>query len=324
MPATVLTIGRAKVRVSEVNKAAQTDSVGLFNLCNEKYEKKIQQIARRIADDPSKARLIMLSGPSASSKTTTSLKIQNALKELGCGAVTISMDDFFKNREDTPIMPDGTRDYESSEALDTALLKETLSELITTGRTSLPVFKFKLGQRANESRPVILDEGHVAIMEGLHALNPKITELLPPQAILKLYVSVSSDFVADTGETVLCARDVRFVRRMVRDFHFRGANVEETLDIWDSVCHGEDLYVRPFKKCADITVNSAFSCEPCLFREVALKLLGDVNPDSPHAERVRHIMDGMSAFEPVSPSTMPGNCVLREFMGGSDYYNHKK
>lgn len=324
MPATVLTIGRTKVRVSEVNRAAQDDSVGLFNLCNEKYERKIEQIANRIANDPSKARLIMLSGPSASGKTTTSLKIQNALNKLGCGAVAISMDDFFKNREDTPVMPDGTRDYESSEALDTALLKETLSELVTTGRTSLPVFNFKLGHRATESRPVILDEGHVAIMEGLHALNPKTTDLLPPQAILKIYISVSSDFVTDTGETVLCARDIRFVRRMVRDFHFRGANVEETLHMWDAVCNGEDLYIRPFKKCADITVNSALSCEPCIFREVALKLLGDVKPDSPHAQRVRHILDGISAFEPIPPQAMPGSCVLREFMGGSDYYNHKK
>ena len=324
MPATVLTIGRAKVLVSEVNKAVHENSAGLFNLCDEKYEKKIDQIARRIASDPSKARLIMLSGPSASGKTTTSLKIQEALKKLGCGAVAISMDDFFKNRDDTPIMPDGTRDYESSDALDTARLKETLSELITTGHTSLPVFSFKLGQRSNESRPVVLDEGHVAIMEGLHALNPKITDLLPPQAILKLYVSVSSDFVTDTGETVLCARDLRFVRRAVRDFQFRGTNVEKTLDMWDAVCHGEDIYIRPFKKCADITINSAFSCEPCIFREVALKLFGDAKPDSPHAQRVKHILGGMSAFEPISSSTIPGNCVLREFIGGSDYYNHKK
>lgn len=323
MPATVLTIGRAKVRVSEVNNAARKDGTDLFNLCNNKYEKKIDLIARRVAEDPSKARLIMLSGPSASGKTTTSLKLQNALKKLGCGAVAISMDDFFKNREDAPLLPDGMRDYESSAALDTELLKYTLGELIATGHTSIPVFNFKTGHRAKESRPVVLETGHVAIMEGLHALDPAITGLLPEGAILKLYVSVSSDFMTDTGETLLCARDIRLVRRTVRDFHFRGSNVGSTLDMWDSVCRGEDLYVRPFKKYADITVNSAFSCEPCIFREAVLRLFGDVGSNSQHAQRVKHILDGMSAFEPLSPSIMPGDCVLREFMGGSDYYNHK-
>lgn len=320
MPVTVLTIGRAKVRVSEVNDAAKNDGTSLFNTCNDKYEKKIQMIARRIAENPYNSRLIMLSGPSASGKTTTSLKIQDELKKLGCGAVAISMDDFFKNREDTVIMPDGTRDYESSAALDTVLLKDTLGELIATGRASIPVFNFKIGRRSEESRPVALDKGQVAIVEGLHALDPDITGLLPKDSILKLYVSVSSDFIRDTGDNILCARDIRLVRRAVRDFHFRASNVEKTLDMWDAVCRGEDLYVRPFKKYADITVNSAFSCEPCLFCEAASKLFGDVGKDSPHARRVKHILDGMNEFEPISPSIMPGDCVLREFMGGSDYY----
>jgi uridine kinase len=320
MPVTVLTIGRAKVRVSDVNQKAKEDGEGLFNLCNEKYEKKIDVIARQIAEDTSKARIIMLSGPSASGKTTTSLKLQNALKTLGCGAVAISMDDFFKNREDTPVLPDGTRDYESSSALDTALLKETLGELISTGKSKIPVFNFKRGHRLDEFRDVILDKGHVAVVEGLHALNPDITGLLPAGAIMKLYVSVSSDFINDNGDVVLCARDVRLIRRTIRDFHFRGSNVESTLDIWDAVCRGEDLYVRPYKKYADITVNSALSCEPCLFRETAEELFGAIGQESAHAQLVKHVLDGLQAFEPLSPSVMPGTCVLREFYGDSDYY----
>ncbi|HEX2937776.1 MAG TPA: nucleoside kinase [Ruminiclostridium sp.] len=320
MPVTVKTIGRAKVKVSEVNSAALNDEKAFFTLCNEKYEKKIDGIAKRIAENPAKARLIMLSGPSASGKTTTSLKIQEALKKRRCGAVTISMDDFFKNREDAPLLPDGTRDYESSEALDTELLKEKLGELIFKGRTALPVFDFKTGHRADGKHPVVLDEGQVAVVEGLHALDTCITGLLPAEFILKIYVSVSSDFITDEGGTVLCARDIRLIRRTVRDFNFRGADVNETLDMWDAVCRGEDLYVRPFKKYADITVNSAFSCEPCIFKEKALELFCGVSEDSPHIERVKHILDGINSLEAMSESLMPGSCVLREFMGGSEYY----
>ena len=320
MAVTVTTIGRSKISVPEVNRAVQDSKADFFALCNSKYEKKIEQIAQRVAEDPAKARIIMLSGPSASGKTTTSIKLQEAIIRLGCDAVAISMDDFFKNREETPLRPDGTRDYESVAAIDTALLEETLSELVTCGQTELPVFDFKLGRRAERRRAVTLAKDQVAVVEGLHALNPQITAALPAQAILKIYVSVSSDFMGTDGKETLCAREVRLVRRTVRDFNFRGAGVEKTLDMWDEVCRGEDLYVRPYKKCADITVNSAFSCEPCIFRETALALFSELPQQSRHAARVQHIQDGLTAFEPMTPALMPESCVLREFFGGSCYY----
>lgn len=322
MPITVLTIGRAKVRVSEVNAAAKNDKTALFNRCNEKYEKKIEKIAMNIAEDPSKARLIMLSGPSASGKTTTSLKLQNYLRQRGVGAVAISLDDYFRNREDAPILPDGTRDFESSASLDTDLIKSTLCELITTGSTELPVFNFKTGHRLKDRRPVTLGKDDVAIVEGLHALNPDITGLLPEGALLKLYVSVSSDFILDTGDVLLSARDVRLIRRTVRDHNFRGTNVDTTLSMWDAVCRGEDMYVRPYKRCADFTINSAFNCEPCIFKQTAIELFSSADKDSPFKERIKHIIDGLNEFEPISPSIMPSSCVLREFTGGSEYYGH--
>lgn len=318
MPATVLTIARDKIRIADVNRMAKKDAAELFGLCNQKYEKKLESIARRIAENPEKSRLIMLSGPSASGKTTTSLKLQAQLRELGCGAVAISMDDFFRDRADAPRLPDGTFDFESAAALDTDLLKTSLTSLITEGRALIPVFNFRLGRR-NGERPVILEKGQVAVVEGLHALNPMITGLLPQGSVLKLYVSVSSDFVSDGGQVALSARDLRLIRRAVRDFRFRGASVAATLDMWDSVCRGEDLYVRPYKKCADLTVNSAFSCEPCLFSGAATELFSSA-ADSMHSERVKHVLDGLAAFEPMPTELMPESCVLREFLGGSVYY----
>lgn len=320
MKTAVKTIGREKISISKINDAVLRDPASFFKLCNSKYEQKINIIAKRIAADPKSARLIMLSGPSASGKTTSSLKIQQRLKELDCGAVTISMDDFFKNREDAPTLPDGSKDFETSEALDLELLKTCLTKLITDGKAMFPRFDFKEGIRHDSDRLVTLDKNHVAIVEGLHALDTKITGLLPEEFIYKIYVSVSSDYVDDDGKVVLSARDIRLIRRSVRDFNFRGSSVENTLNMWDSVCRGEDLYIRPYKKYADITVNSAFSCGPSLFKNDAEKLFSEVKDDSRYFEKASHILNGLSHFNEMDTSLMPSSCVLREFFGGSEYY----
>lgn len=320
MQNTVVTIGRRKVSISEINAAALSDQPAFFKLCNDKYEEKVNLIAKHIAADPNSCRLIMLSGPSASGKTTTSLKIQHRLKSLGCEAVTISMDDFFKNRDDAPLLADGSKDYESVEAVDTDLLKDCLTKLTEEGSAMFPVFDFKSGIRHDNDHRVNLDKCHVAIVEGLHALDPKITDLLPSEFIYKIYVSVSSDYIGDEGEVVLSARDMRLIRRSVRDYNFRGSDVEQTLGMWDAVCEGEDLYVRPYKKFADITVNSAFSCGPCLFKEIATKLFKEVPADSRFSKKANHILKGLERFEPMDSSLMPSSCVLLEFFGGSEYY----
>jgi uridine kinase len=318
-------MGRAKIRINNVNREVLADSSTFFSFCNKNYENKIMAIAHRIAEDTSKTRLIMLSGPSASGKTTTSIKLQFELQKLGIGAVSISLDDFFKNREDTLILPDGTRDYESLDSLDIQSLRATLNELIETGHTELPIFDFKLGRRTAKTRHVELHEGHVAVVEGLHALDTGVTDLLPSESMLKLYVSVSSDFVDDSDMPVLCARDIRLIRRTVRDFHFRGSNPDVTLGMWEAVCRGEDLYVRPFKKYADVTVNSAFACGPSIFRSKTESLFskaaqsGDQTQLAKHI-LAKHIIDGLAIFEKMPEGLMPGSCLLREFWGGSDYY----
>lgn len=316
----VHTIGRAKIRISDLNDALQKDGGEYFDTCNKKYEKKINSIAAKIAADKSKTKLIMLSGPSASGKTTTSIKLQNALESLGIGAVSISMDDFFKNREDAPVLPDGTKDFESLEALDIKTLESSLNELISKGAASLPVFNFKTGRRSEKKRRVLLTQGQVAVVEGLHALDTAVTGLFPQESTMKIYVSVSSDFVDDEGNAILKARDLRLLRRTVRDASFRSAAPEATLEMWDKVCRGEDLYVRPFKKYADVTVNSAFACEPCLFKAKASALFEKVK-DERFEAKVKSITGALSAFGSMPESIMPASCVLREFFGGSEYYN---
>lgn len=232
------TIGRAKILSSAVNKAAHTDQQAFMEQCDQKYEKRINEIVNRVAADGSTVRMIMLSGPSASGKTTTSYKIKQGLEKAGIKAITISMDDFFKPRELAPSLPDGSKDFESIDAIDLPLLQSCLLQLINDGWADLPTFNFKLGNRDEKTNRVELAAGSVAVVEGLHALDTSVTEGLPSQHMLKLYISVSSDFVDDDGKVLLTARDVRLIRRTIRDYHFRGSSPENTLDMWGSVCRG--------------------------------------------------------------------------------------
>lgn len=314
---------RPQITVDSVNSNAQSSAGDFFSRCNREYERKVISISRRIAADPARAKIILLSGPSASGKTTTSLKIQQELLKLGIGAITISMDDFFKNRDDIPTGSDGSRDFESVDALDLASLKTSLTNLIQLGHAKLPVFNFKLGARSDKVRELDLPDGMVAVVEGLHALDPKIFEELPQNACLKTYVSVSSEFVDEDGKPVLTSQDVRLLRRAVRDYHFRASSVTHTLSMWDSVCSGEDTYIRPFKKYADVTLNSVFDCEPCLFRDEATALFTSVESESAFFLRSKEILNALGKFTGMDTAVMPGSCLLREFFGSSDYFNKK-
>lgn len=313
-------IGRTKIKISEINQAVQNDYQAFFKECDQSYENKLRKIADRLKKDAETPEIIMMSGPSSSGKTTTSLKIQRNLLDMNIKAVTISLDDFFKGRDETPILPDGSKDFESINALDIDLLEKTLTDLVYKGKAQIPIFDFKKGKRSDDTKTIELVPGSVAVVEGLHALDTTITGLLPPEYVMKLYVSVSSDFIDDNGKEILTARDVRLIRRTIRDYKFRGSSPENTLSMWDKVCKGEDMYIRPFKKYADVTVNSAFKCEPNLFSESARKLFGSVPKTSAYFERAARITEALTQFETMPMSILPGTSLLREFTGGSVYY----
>jgi uridine kinase len=312
--------GRKTIKVSDVNNFAKHNTSQFFLDCDEDYEKKIKEIVARIKNDDLHSKLIMMSGPSSSAKTTTSFKIKSELKALGIDAITISMDDFFKKKEDTPLLPNGCRDFESLQAIDLDLLQTTLSDLIYKGSADLPIFSFRGGGRSTKTRHVEFVTDNVTIVEGLHALDNRVTELIPQENILKLYVSVSSDFVDDGNQVILSARDIRLLRRTIRDFKFRSSSPEHTFETWDSVCQGEDMYIRPFKKNADITFNSVFKCEPCIYLPIATELLSCIDQNSIYFEKADRIIKALSKFETMPEQIIPGTCVLREFLGESVYY----
>lgn len=313
--------GKAKIKRAEVNRAASQDSGAFMAECHLNYEKQVADFVRRIAEDGGERKLIMLSGPSASGKTTTSLKIKQGLEARGICAVSVSIDDFFKPREMAPLLPDGSRDFESLGAVDLELLHSVLKSLIEEGEAELPHFEFRQACRSRSMTHTELPEGGVAVLEGLHALNSAVIDRVPVKNVHRLYVSVSSDFIGEDGSTALTSRAVRLIRRTIRDYHFRGSSTENTLDMWDTVCRGEDLYVRPFKSEADVAINSVFACEPCLFSAPAIKLLNMVPQGSRHFELAQKLISGLSAFDRMPLEIIPRNCMLREFVGGSEYYN---
>lgn len=313
-------ISRSKIKISEVNNAVCLDTEKFFLQCDKSYEEKIKSIVSKICDNENRSRLIMLSGPSSSAKTTTSLKMKSELSKFGIEAITISMDDFFKKREDTPLMLDGSKDFESIRAIDLDLLKSTLSDLLNKGGADIPIFSFRVGDRSAKTRHVDFKSDNVAIIEGLHALDTQVTDEIPQEHILKLYVSVSSDFVDDNCNVLLSARDIRLIRRTIRDFKYRSSTPEHTFEMWDSVCLGENMYIRPFKKNADIVLNTVFKCEPCIYLPIARTLLSSIEQCSKHFEKSSNILKALSSFEEMPEQMIPNTCVLREFLGDSSYY----
>jgi uridine kinase len=257
----------------------------------------------------------MLAGPSSAGKTTTALRLKTALENLGVNTFTISLDDFYKNREDSPRLPDGTPDFETVNALDLPLLSKTLNTLMEKGAADIPVFDFVTGSRSDKINRIELGKSDVVVVEGLHALNPVITQTLPAQRLLKMYINVSSRIYDKDGDIILNKRNMRLIRRMTRDIRSRGSSFENTLSMWNTVGAGEDKYLFPFRDEADIKINTIILYESCVFRNIAIPMLGEISRSSVHYSDAQRLIRGLERFEPLSPEYVPENSLLREFLG---------
>ena len=207
------------------------------------YRAKIESIADNVLS--SGRHIVMLTGPSAAGKTTSAHKIADAIAARGCRSAVVSLDDFYAGAGRYPKHPDGTDDYESLGSLDLPVLQECLAKLHTEGVCKAPIFDFKI-QQPNGTRTIDCRDG-VVIIEGLHALNPALTERLPVDAALCLYAGLREEYAAPDSTRCLATRDIRLARRLVRDCLFRGHGAAFTLGLWGKVCAGEDQYIKPFK-----------------------------------------------------------------------------
>lgn len=285
-----------------------------LNHCSMQYHKQVDGVAERIFADANK-KIVMLAGPSSSGKTTTASILSQDINELGGRAYTVSLDDFYHPHSvGYPLDENGKPDYECVEALDIELLHSKLGQLAESGKSDLPVFDFKSGERINNAKRIELCENDIIIVEGLHALNPVITDTLNEENLFRIYVSVSTRVYEDDGSVLLSKRDLRFVRRMVRDYRFRSTSVERTFEIWQSVTRGEDKYLFPFEHFADVKLDSFHPCEPCVFSQKAARLLGGVK-DSRYTEKAELLINKLSLFRNTDYSLLPANSLLREFTG---------
>lgn len=281
-------------------------------------EERYRNIIRRVADQAvasGAASIILLAGPSASGKTTTAGKIAQALVEGGHGAYTVSLDNFYLNQDTSPRLPDGTPDFETVHALDIPLIHKTFCQLMQDGRCELPLFDFPTGRRSAQTEQLCMEKGDVVIVEGLHALNPLIYGELPPEHLLKAYVSVSSRIYTGQGKIVLNKRNLRFVRRLIRDSRFRATDVYQTFLLWQSVQRGEDLYLFPYRGHADVRINSIHLYEPCVFRDEAIEMLRRVETDHTFYRDAVRMIASLQRFVPIPRAFVPEESLLREFMG---------
>lgn len=282
--------------------------------CSEEYAEKVKRAAKRIFDAPSK-KIVMLAGPSASGKTTTASLLSSDIEALGGKAYTVSLDDFYLPRNvEYPLDENGNPDYECVEALDTKLIRAAFEELICGGGTNLPRFDFNSGERIRDDRRIELRRNDVVIVEGLHALNPVIIDALGEANVFKIYIGVFSKVYGKDGSVLLSRRELRFIRRMTRDYGFRSMPVERTFEIWESVARGENKYLFPYEDTADEKINSFHPCEPCALAPKAVGLLGGVRSGK-FAERASALKSKLELFRYVDYSILPPNSLLREFTG---------
>ncbi len=297
-----------------INEQAKTNSEEFVLKCEQRYNNIIEDIAKRIVEDKGRE-IVMLAGPSSAGKTTTARKLCENLNKKGVKTYVLSLDDFYLNREDIPYLPDGTQDYETVYALDLDLFTECVNKLLMGETVKNPVFDFTTGKRSDkEFNEITLGKEDVVIIEGLHALNPVITEKIQGK-LLKIYINVSSRIYDNKGNIILNKRNMRFVRRMVRDYKFRDSSVNNTYKLWRNVTAGEDKYLFPFRDNADIKVNTIHLYESCVLKSQALPLLYESEISDEFRDDAKKLCKALEKFEDINISSVPEDSLLREFLG---------
>lgn len=258
--------------------------------------------------------ILLVTGPSASGKTTSAQKLGAELRARGKKVSSISLDNFYKDSSELPKWTDGYQNYESVEGLDIPHFEKTVGQLLHTGHASLPLFNFITNKRDARRLDMDFDEQTYLIFEGIHALNPEISGTVEQFPTAKIYISVHSEFVDTNGDTLLTARDLRLMRRILRDFTYRGSGAEETLRMWEYVLRGEDLYIRPYRRYADLHIDSTHAYEPFLYHEDLLAALCQTDPASPYHETVERLRAAAMRFFAMPKTLVPASSLIQEFI----------
>ncbi len=305
--------------VGEFNKACKDNrSFEMIKVSEALHEKKVAQIADQIVSLPHRPKFVLISGPSSSGKTTFSMRLRIQLMVNGIQPVVIAMDNYFVNREDTPRDETGAWDFEHVNALDLDLFHQQMCDLLEGKEIELPFYNFETGKREWRGEKLQLKEDQICILEGLHALNPELTRGLPKQSMFKIFVNAMTSVNLDNHNWIPTS-DVRLIRRIVRDYHYRGYSPVETISRCESVRRGEERWIYPFQEEADVMFNSALLFELAVLRPYVEPILDKVPKYVDEYTDAHRLLKELSYFEIVPEKEIPPTSFLREFVGGSSF-----
>lgn len=306
--------------VGDLNRAKLEDRMSEVIQVAEAYQaKQIAAIAEEITNRFKEGvRVVLISGPSSSGKTTFRKRLEvqllvNLLKPIG-----ISLDDYFVNRDQTPLDERGEKDYESLYALDLALFEQHMLALMAGEEIELPFYNFMTGKREFKQHYLKMEENSILIVEGIHGLNPELTEHIPPEKKFMIYVSALTTISLDDHNWIP-ASDNRLLRRIVRDYRYRGYSAEQTISRWDSVRRGEDKWIFPYQENADVMFNSAMIYELAAIRRHAEPILQRVPRTVPEYSEAYRLLKFLGYFDYITDRELPPTSLLREFLGGSSF-----
>ena len=308
--------------VGSLNKAVQSNQTSmLINVAEALHSKVFSRIAYQIAERHKRgeARIVLISGPSSSGKTTSTKRLAIQLMTHFIRPKMISLDNYFVNREDTPLDENGEYDYESLYALDLEQFNADLNTLLAGGEVKMPTYDFEQGKRVYKGDVMKLDENDVLLIEGIHGLNPELTRQVPDNQKFKLYISALTTLSIDDHNWIP-TRDNRLLRRIIRDHKYRGVSARDTIARWQSVGAGEDKWIFPFQENADATFNSSLIFELGVMKEYAEPILKKVPRDVPEYAEAQRLRTFLDYFLPISERQIPSTSLLREFLGGSSFH----
>lgn len=296
------------------------DAQGMIQVAEAFHERKFASVADAIYDAnlTRGTRMVLISGPSSSGKTTSAKRLGIQLGVLGLRPVMISLDDYFVEREKTPRDANGDYDYEALEAIDLELFNDHLRRLMAGESVDIPRYDFITGRRTQHDAPLTLDERSILIIEGIHGLNPQLTPSIPDCLKFKIYISCFTSVAMD-NLTRIATTDNRLLRRLVRDARQRGSGALATLSRWASVRRGEEKHIFPYQENADVMLNSSLFYEISVLRPFAEKILREVPDTVPEFDEARRMLKFLDNFIPIPPDEIPPTSILREFIGGSSF-----
>lgn len=304
-----------RLDIGEISALAATDPAELVRLSEEYYNSQVMAAAVTIRQQMPKYKFILLCGPSASGKTTTAHKLKHRLIAQGVGARVMSMDNFYTGMESYPLLEDGSPDMESIQAIDLDLLNTCFEELLARGESHFPVFDFATQVQRLGCHHMQVGANDVLIMEGIHALNPGVLKNIPAENVFRIYVSVRTKFMQGE-DTVLVPKDIRLIRRTVRDYKFRNYPPVQTLGYWKHVVAAEKINIDLYRDDVNLKMDNTIDYEVCVWRSLLHDLLESVDlADYAAYPELERIFAGLTHFPELASALIPKNSLLREFIG---------